>query len=151
MKLSDQERQLVLHGLDALKAFARPGTQKEHDIDELKKRIMNEPDEVAGFSFDDFASEADENLLYDLTPWQVCEIMDRCRRDYDASVGFDWDNIHEGIHRYCAERSIFNRIKASHEAGMCPDCGDEIPRDVSDGEGCDNCGHVFHEPQEDDD
>lgn len=41
-------------------------------------------------------------------------------------------------------------IKASYPDGVCPDCGDEIPTDVVDGDACSNCGHVFVVPRPDD-
>ena len=37
-------------------------------------------------------------------------------------------------------------IKDSYENGECPDCGKDIPSDVSNGDGCSNCGHVFYSP-----
>jgi len=36
-----------------------------------------------------------------------------------------------------------NRVKDAYEDGICPDCGQDIPDDVEEGEGCKNCGHVF--------
>lgn len=35
--------------------------------------------------------------------------------------------------------------------GFCPDCSDDIPSDVQDGQACENCGHVFCLPQDTDD
>ena len=37
-----------------------------------------------------------------------------------------------------------NIIKDSYENGECPDCGKNIPDDVSGGDGCSNCGHIFY-------
>ena len=37
-----------------------------------------------------------------------------------------------------------NIIKDSYENGECPDCGKDIPDDVSGGDECSNCGHVFY-------
>ena len=37
-------------------------------------------------------------------------------------------------------------IKDSYENGECPDCGEDIPNDVSNGDGCSNCSHVFYSP-----
>ena len=39
-----------------------------------------------------------------------------------------------------------NIIKGSYENGECPDCGEDIPNDVSNGDGCSNCSHVFYSP-----
>jgi len=36
-----------------------------------------------------------------------------------------------------------NSIKDSYENGECPDCGDDIPVEVMEGEECKNCGHAF--------
>lgn len=43
-----------------------------------------------------------------------------------------------------------NTIKQSYEDGICPDCGQDIPDNVADGEECTNCGHVFCSPTESD-
>jgi hypothetical protein len=37
-----------------------------------------------------------------------------------------------------------NPIKDAYEGGVCPDCGDEIPDDVAEGDLCTNCAYVFH-------
>lgn len=42
-------------------------------------------------------------------------------------------------------------VKASYPDGECPDCGEDIPDDVANGEACANCGHVFCIETEDDD
>ena len=39
-------------------------------------------------------------------------------------------------------------ILASYENSECPDCGEEIPEDVCDGEQCCNCGHGFFLPED---
>ena len=44
-----------------------------------------------------------------------------------------------------------NPIKNSYPNGECPDCGEEIPNNVVDGENCSNCEHVFCNQIEDDD
>jgi len=44
-----------------------------------------------------------------------------------------------------------NPIKNSYPDGVCPDCGYDIPDDVSDGENCAGCDHVFYEERPDDD
>ncbi len=38
-----------------------------------------------------------------------------------------------------------NTIKDSYEDGICPDCGEEIPDDVVEGQACENCEHAFYE------
>jgi len=40
----------------------------------------------------------------------------------------------------CGSRAIID----SYPGGHCPDCGQDIPLDVCEGEGCDNCDHVFY-------
>lgn len=42
-----------------------------------------------------------------------------------------------------ASESILAQFK-DHE---CPDCGELIPKDVQEGDECENCSHVFHLPQ----
>ena len=37
-----------------------------------------------------------------------------------------------------------NPVKNSYEDGICPDCGKPIPNNVSDGESCSNCEHLFY-------
>lgn len=34
-------------------------------------------------------------------------------------------------------------VKDAYPDGVCPDCGEDIPDDVEDGEECTNCGHTF--------
>lgn len=36
-----------------------------------------------------------------------------------------------------------NKVYQSYLNGECPDCGDNIPKSVKDGEECKNCNHVF--------
>ncbi len=43
-----------------------------------------------------------------------------------------------------------NAIKEAYHNGECPDCGDEIPDDVQEGQECANCGHVFCAERSDD-
>ncbi|HOS16057.1 MAG TPA: hypothetical protein PKX15_03435 [Bacteroidales bacterium] len=47
-------------------------------------------------------------------------------------------------------KKYMNKIKESYPDGKCPDCGDEIPDNVKDGDECLNCGHIFWEEREDD-
>ena len=46
-----------------------------------------------------------------------------------------------------------NPIKNSYSEGVCPDCVENIPDDVSSGDACRNygCGHVFYAPVDDTD
>ena len=43
-----------------------------------------------------------------------------------------------------------NTVKAAYEDGVCPDCGEDIPDDVTDGDQCTNCEHTFcnEQPEE---
>ncbi len=34
-------------------------------------------------------------------------------------------------------------IKGHYPDGECPDCGEDIPDNATEGEECGNCGHVF--------
>ena len=34
-------------------------------------------------------------------------------------------------------------LRECYENYQCPDCGEEIPVDTTDGDECVNCGHVF--------
>ncbi len=45
---------------------------------------------------------------------------------------------------------IAKEIIDSYPNGVCPDCLEKIPEDVSDEDGCDNCGHVFSTQKEND-
>ena len=38
-------------------------------------------------------------------------------------------------------------IRQSYDNCKCPDCEEDIPFDVRDGDGCSNCSHVFYHPQ----
>ena len=37
-----------------------------------------------------------------------------------------------------------NKVKDSYEDGICPDCNENIPDNVVEGDSCKNCGHVFY-------
>jgi hypothetical protein len=39
-----------------------------------------------------------------------------------------------------------NIVKDSYDGGACPDCIENIPIDVSSGDVCRNCGHIFYAP-----
>jgi hypothetical protein len=41
------------------------------------------------------------------------------------------------------QKRMGNPVKDCYEGGICPDCMEDIPDNVVDGEGCTNCGHVF--------
>lgn len=41
---------------------------------------------------------------------------------------------------------ISDIIRQSYADCLCPDCQEEIPVDVFDGDECSNCGHVFFAP-----
>lgn len=36
-----------------------------------------------------------------------------------------------------------NPVKNAYEKGKCPDCAEDIPDNVVEGQSCINCGHVF--------
>lgn len=40
-----------------------------------------------------------------------------------------------------------NPVKDAYENGECPDCGEDIPDDVVNGQGCERCEHVFCLPR----
>ena len=42
------------------------------------------------------------------------------------------------------------RVKDAYMNGLCPDCQEEIPDDVVDGDACENCNHVFYYPRRND-
>lgn len=42
-----------------------------------------------------------------------------------------------------------NSVKDSYKDGACPDCQEEIPDSVLDGDSCSNCGHVFWDEDDD--
>jgi rubredoxin len=69
------------------------------------------------------------------------EVEQMCRaNDLIEAMGMDDDWGRRG-----------NPIKDAYEDGECPDCGQDIPNDVTDGDACSNCGHVFTEEKADDD
>jgi hypothetical protein len=41
-----------------------------------------------------------------------------------------------------------NKIKDSYPNGVCPDCQEEIPNNVKEGQVCTNCGHAFYEEKD---
>lgn len=42
-----------------------------------------------------------------------------------------------------------NEVKRAYDDGICPDCGEEIPDDVAEGDACKNCRYVFNRIHED--
>ena len=44
-----------------------------------------------------------------------------------------------------------NKVKASYEGGVCPDCQEEVPNNAKEGSECSNCGHVFYSDHDCDD
>lgn len=46
-----------------------------------------------------------------------------------------------------AEKKVSEKIREQYDDGCCPDCGEEIPYNVSDEQSCTNCGHVFTLPR----
>jgi hypothetical protein len=55
------------------------------------------------------------------------------------------DNADDIFEEWQAEKLAkeSKEIVDSYENGECPDCGEEIPDNVSDGDSCCNCEHVF--------
>jgi hypothetical protein len=78
--------------------------------------------------------------------YEVCE---RCE-DHVCNECVAWDYFRkvqeEIICNKCATLDILN----SYEDEECPDCGEDIPKDVVDMQGCKNCDHVFTYYQPDD-
>ena len=35
-------------------------------------------------------------------------------------------------------------VKSAYPDGVCPDCGENIPEDAAEGQGCTNCGHALY-------
>jgi len=60
-------------------------------------------------------------------------------------------NKGETLEAYFPDLANPNPIKQAYEDGECPDCGDPIPDDVAEGQACENCGHVFCLPKDNDD
>ncbi len=54
---------------------------------------------------------------------------------------------------YDAQNSteISDKILSQYDDQRCPDCNEEIPLTVQEGEECLNCGHVFWIERENDD
>jgi len=42
------------------------------------------------------------------------------------------------------DAGLLNPVKDAYEHGDCPDCGEDIPDNVKEGEVCENCKHVFY-------
>lgn len=40
--------------------------------------------------------------------------------------------------------SFDNDVLNAYENQVCPDCQEDIPHDVENGDECKNCGHVFY-------
>ena len=88
----------------------------------------------------------------------VLEILDGV---YDTLVGGTNDELITCIDEatesvasalWCIHKEVQSRvIRESYEGSVCPDCGDDIPTDVVNGQTCENCGHTFVDPRLNDD
>lgn len=81
---------------------------------------------------------------------EASDVINDLEHDHDASIGVNWQTI-KNLIEHMDLPSLPNPVRDSYENGECPDCGDEIPLDVEDGQSCDNCGHVFCHPKPTDD
>lgn len=61
----------------------------------------------------------------------------------------------EKMDKWCGlvreEKRKTEAVRAAYEAGLCPDCGSDIPDGTDFGDACLNCDHVFAEHQPCDD
>jgi len=61
-----------------------------------------------------------------------------------GELGSTWVMFDEAIEfDEAAISSESIQIIANHEGGVCPDCGEDIPKNVKSGDTCTNCGHAF--------
>jgi hypothetical protein len=67
----------------------------------------------------------------------------------DMDINTD-DEVYCPIILVQPKKLVINPIKWSYEGGLCPDCQEDIPDDVVDGQGCKYCDHVFCLPRPDD-
>ncbi len=49
------------------------------------------------------------------------------------------DRIADHLSRVENDNEVFN----AYEGGVCPNCGEGVPRNVGEGDECENCGHIF--------
>ena len=48
------------------------------------------------------------------------------------------------LHKVEDARQEAKAIIKNYPKGRCPDCGEKIPKTVTEGDACKNCGHVFN-------
>ena len=61
------------------------------------------------------------------------------------------DLLLEFIREHFIDEFTNNPVRDSYEDCECPDCQDDIPLDVEEGDECENCGHVFSSERPNDD
>jgi hypothetical protein len=61
---------------------------------------------------------------------------------------FDGEYVDDSfeINQQCTKE--LNPIKYEYVDGLCPDCGQDIPKNAAEGESCSNCEHVFNYARE---
>lgn len=88
----------------------------------------NTPEDIATIREQVFNAVA--NCCYDTLDSRLRDMTDEEYAEYGSIYGDDFSDS--------------ELIKDSYEGGVCPDCQENIPDDVMEGQECDNCGHVFY-------
>ena len=90
-----------------------------------------------------------------ISAWSICVVWSDGTQEVHTQVPQYTANA---IDQYCDALESQMESKATGDEttvwqaydGICPDCGEDIPTDVVEGQECANCGHSFHPIREND-
>lgn len=120
----------------------------EHLSPQFKDELLNDllgvhsDKAIIIWTTDDIISVAAEEMGKLVTEDEASEIIAEIEQDHDASIGVNWTVIKTHI-EHMGLPDLSNTVRDAYENCVCPDCGEDIPINIIDGEHCSNCGHVF--------
>jgi DNA-directed RNA polymerase subunit RPC12/RpoP len=125
------------HGVGLDDKFPDGVKQYEDEYGELDQSpIHTELQELTELAAENLETPDPEFRVVEVATGDVIEGKYWTREKAEERVR-DWGGNEPGKYR------VENVIVAAYPDGKCPDCGEEIPDDVEEGDACENCGHVF--------
>ena len=102
-------------------------------------------------------SETNQPMSNDDIGCKLHDVLEILEGVYDTLVGGTNDELITSIDEATESIStalwhIYKEVQSrvireSYENSVCPDCGEDIPTNVVDGQACENCGHGFFDPR----